>query len=133
MDPTIECLIQAGHPCIENILFTTRNWAASASDTIQCAALPIKSVFAYCINRWQTQSHILSLMFLNFLRLNLSLFTKQMQLSREAFGHQNAATPSGGSTSLGWCPNMLERRLPSMILAVDPCPVMFIDRTSGVD
>lgn len=63
-------------------------------------------------------------MYLDFLRWNLFRFTKQTQLSRGAFGHQNAATPSGGSTSPGWCPSMPARRLPSMILAAGPCPVM---------
>lgn len=75
---------------------------------------------------WQTQAH--SKINVSLLRWNLFRFTKQRQLSHEAFGPQNVATPSGGSTSLEWCPSMLAPHLPSMILAADPCPVMFTDQ-----
>lgn len=48
--------------------------------------------------------------------------TRRRQLSHGAFEHQNAATPSGGSTSPGWCPDTPALLHPSMISDEGPCP-----------
>lgn len=49
-------------------------------------------------------------------------FTRQKQLSHAAFEHQSAAIPSGGSTSLEWCPGTPALLPPSRIWAEGPCP-----------